>query len=266
MRTEYSPEQYARDCAQTLVNREKLAKHTNLLYWYEQLYRHQLGDLATLKDKVILEIGSGSSPLQRFVPTIITSDVMDLPHLDHVFDCHEINQVDALPDNGIDIITLTNVLHHVKEPVRFLLNAATKLKAGGQIIATEPYFSLLSTFIYKYIHHEPVDLHPRKPELRSLAGPLASANIALPHLLFLGEEGWSDSLRTVYDFSPEKIRYFSALSYMITGGISHKLPIPSAIYPLWFRFDMILSSLSPRLFASFFTIILTRKGYKPSHQ
>src|SRR5215471_18679626 len=82
-----------------------------------------------------------------------------------------------------DVITLTNVLHHLKSPIAFLNRAASKLKSGGKVIATEPFFSLLSTMIFKYLHHETVDLRIAEPELRDVKGPLATANIALPWLI-----------------------------------------------------------------------------------
>ena len=50
-----------------------------------------------------------------------------------------------------------NVLHHLNNPIRFLNRAASKLKPPGKVIGTEPFFSLLSTPIFKYLHHEPVD-------------------------------------------------------------------------------------------------------------
>ena len=71
----------------------------------------------------------------------MTSDVLDLDYLDLVFDCHEIDKLDAIEDNSLDVITLTNVLHHLKSPIAFLNRAASKLKPGGKVIATEPFFS-----------------------------------------------------------------------------------------------------------------------------
>jgi hypothetical protein len=55
--------------------------------------------------------------------------------------------------------------------------AAAKLKPGGKVIATEPYFSVLSSFICTRSWFQ--DL----PELDKVEGPLASANIALPWLI-----------------------------------------------------------------------------------
>src|SRR6266487_2685215 len=174
----------AKDRAITLRNRARLGANQNLLFLYRELYRDQFKDFPNPAALSILEIGSGTSPLKQFLPSVITSDVLDLDYLDLVFDCHEIDKLDAIADNSLDVITLTNVLHHLKSPIEFLNRAASKLKVGGKVIATEPFFSVLSTPIFKYLHHEPVDLQISEPELAKVQGPLASANIALPWLIF----------------------------------------------------------------------------------
>ena len=134
----------------------------------------------------ILEVGSGTSPFKQFYPNVVTSDVLDLDYLDLVFDGHDIDKLDAVKDKSLDVITLTNVFHHLKRPVAFLNRAAGKLKRGGKVIATEPFFSILSTPIFKYLHHEPVDFRISEPELKHVQGPLASANIALLWLISFG--------------------------------------------------------------------------------
>ena len=147
----------------------------------------------------ILEIGSGTSPLKRFHPNVLTSDVLELDYLDLVFDCHDIDKLVRIEDNSLDVITLTNVLHHLESPIDFLNAAAGKLKPGGKVIATEPYFSVLSRFIFKYLHHEPVGFTISEPELNEVEGPLASANIALPWLIFCRRRDWLERLNENYD-------------------------------------------------------------------
>ncbi len=157
--------QEAEDRAATLRNRARLGANKNLLFWYRELYRDQFRDLPSPSRLSILEIGSGTSPLKQFLSNVITSDVLDLDYLDLVFDCHEIDKLGAIKDNSIDVITLTNVLHHLKNPIAFLNRAASKLKSGGKVVATEPFFSVLSTPIFKYLHHEPVDIRISEPDL-----------------------------------------------------------------------------------------------------
>ena len=171
-------------------NRARLGGNKNLLFWYRELYRDQFKDFPNPAALSILEIGSGTSPLKQFHSNVVTSDVLDLDYLDLVFDCHEIDKLDAIKDNSLDVITLTNVLHHLKSPIAFLNRAASKLKSGGKVIATEPFFSVLSTLIFKYLHHEPVDFRISEPELGQVQGPLASANIALPWLIFFRKHEW----------------------------------------------------------------------------
>jgi SAM-dependent methyltransferase len=185
--------------------------------------------------------------------------VLDLDYLDLVFDCHQIDKLGMINDRSLDVITLTNVLHHLKSPIAFLNRAATKLKPGGKVIATEPFFSTLSTPIFNYLHHEPVDFRISEPELAEVQGPLASANIALPWLMFFRRREWLQRLDENFDVATLSTRPFSSLSYMATGGISRRLPIPLFVYRASFSVDLILSRYFPRLCASFFTLTLTRR-------
>ena len=249
----------AKDRAATLRNRARLSANKNLLFWYRQLYRHQFKDFPDPAKLSILEVGSGTSPLKEFFPGVVTSDVLDLDYFDLVFDCHDIDKLDAIKDESLDVITLTNVLHHLKSPIVFLNRAANKLKPGGKVIATEPFFSVLSTAIFRYLHHEPVDFRIAEPELKEVHGPLASANIALPWLIFYQRRDWLDRLNEKYRIEGLSLCPFTALSYMITGGISRKLPIPAFLYRVIFAIDLAVSRYFPRLCASFFTLNMTRR-------
>jgi hypothetical protein len=249
----------AKDRATTLRNRARLDGNRNLLFWYRELYRDQFKDLPRPETLSILEIGSGTSPLKQFHSNIVTSDILQLDYLDLVFDCHEIDKLDAINDNSLDVITLTNVLHHLQSPIDFLNRAAAKLKSGGKVIATEPFFSVLSSPIFKYLHHERVDVRISEPKLGEVHGPLTSANQALPWLIFLRRSDWLQRLNENFDIASRDIRPFTALSYMASGGISHRLPVPRFLYRALFPIDLALSRSFPRLCASFFTITLTRR-------
>ena len=245
---------YEHDLNKTQSNRAKLLQNKNLLYWYEILFKYQFKDIIDLGKKGILEIGSGTSPIKLFYPQIMTSDVLNLDYLDYIFDCHEIDKFNLIPDASIDIITMTNVLHHLRKPMDFFLKASNKLKPEGMIIITEPFFSCLSYLIYNYVHHEPVDLKIKKPELDQTNGPLSSANPALPHLIFFSDRSWKTKLRQKYDIDNCTIDYFGSISYFITGGISYRFPIPHRVYKLISKFDLYLSRLFPDFFASFFIL------------
>jgi len=243
----------------TEANRNKLASNKNLLLWYETLYNYQFNDLEDIADMSVLEIGSGASPLKMFYQNVISSDILPLSYLDQVFDCHEIDHIETIKDESLNVITFTNVLHHLRDPVLFLRKAAVKLKPHGRIIMTEPFYSILSTLIYRCLHHEPSDFTIERPCLQNAEGPLTSANMALPYMIFFTDKGWEKPLRHLYDYSTKTVLYFSAISYMATGGISKKIPVPHFLYKGLLRLDLKLAAAFPRLFSAFFILTLTRK-------
>lgn len=250
----------AADLAATLANRENLQRNANLLYWYRRLYDQVFGGCSAGYMASVLEIGSGVSPLKRIFPDVITSDILPLSHVDLVFDCHKIDEVSAISDASLEAITCTNVIHHLQRPTEFLVKAAAKLKPGGKILAVEPYFSWLSTPIFRWLHHEPCDFTIERPELASPGGPLSMSNQALAHMLFLTQPQWLEPLRELYDVKDMRISHFTGLSYMASGGISRKLPIPAGLYRAGFAIDHFLARKWPKVFASFFIVEMTRKG------
>src|SRR4026208_167459 len=97
--------QEAKDRAATLRNRARLGANKNLLFWYRELYRDQFKDLSNPQTLSILEVGSGTSPLKQFLSNVVTSDVLNLDYLDLVFDCHEIDTLDAIPEKSVPVTT-----------------------------------------------------------------------------------------------------------------------------------------------------------------
>lgn len=243
---------YDKDIKKTRDNRERLKINVNLLYWYGQLYFELFAKIPDLDNKCILEIGSGTSPLKLFYPNVITSDILKLEYLDHVIDCHMIDRYENIRDHSIDIISLTNVLHHLRDPIEFLCNATQKLKNGGQIFLLEPYFSVFSHAVYKLLHHEAVNFGVSFPRINQINGPLSTSNQAIPYMIFFTRESWKSRLANYYDTGQIQLNFFSCFSYMITGGISHKFSVPSWLYRYIFKADRYLANMAPRLFASFF--------------
>ena len=62
----------------------------------------------------------------------------------------------------------------------------------------EPYFSTLSKLIYLYLHHEPTDFDVNVPCLSEVAGPLSSANMAIPYMIFWGKKCWISQVLKYY--------------------------------------------------------------------
>lgn len=253
-------EAFDHDLNWTLRNRKSLLSNQNLLLWYQKLYTQAFSGLGDPTQLQILEIGSGGSPLNLFYPNVITSDILSLPHVDHVFDCHDIDNVSCLGGHEFDLITMTNVLHHLLDPTSFLCKAATKLKKDGVVVAVEPFSSIISSILYRLFHHETLDFTVDEPKLHRVLGPLRSANMAIPQILFFREGRWRRTLLELYEFSNLSVQHFSCLSYMITGGISHKIPVPASIYKRFIDLDLELARRFPKICSSFFIMRLIKRN------
>src|SRR3954470_15472121 len=99
--TRIQQNQEEKDRAATSRNHTRLSANQNLLFWYRELYRDQFRDLPNPATLSVLEIGSGTSPLKQFFSNVTSSDVLDLDYLDLVFDCHEIDKLDAIKDSSL---------------------------------------------------------------------------------------------------------------------------------------------------------------------
>lgn len=250
---------YEHDLERTRENRSRLQRNRNLMFWYQQLYQELFATIPNISQKRALEIGSGTSPLKMFLPTVITSDVLQLEYLDIVFDCHCIAEFEGIPDHSIDVLTLTNVLHHLRDPIGFLRKATRKLAQGGEVYIVEPYFSLVSSPFFKLLHHEPVDFTITRPLLGRVDGPLSSSNQAIPHMIFFSRPDWLRELEDCYVLEETKFGFFTSLAYMLTGGISRTFPIPTWMYRPYFVLDSMLARSLPKVFASFFSVRLVAR-------
>lgn len=250
---------YDHDLARTRENRVRLQSNRNLMFWYRKLYQELFSGIPDFSRKRVLEIGSGTSPLKTYYPNVITSDILRLEYLDIVFDCHHIAGYEAIPDHSVDVITLTNVLHHLNDPIQFLRDATRKLAKGGEVYIVEPYFSLVSYPLFKLLHHEPVDFSVARPQLARVDGPLSSSNQAMPHMIFFTRPDWLGELGDCYVLEETRFGFFTSLAYMLTGGISRNFHIPAWIYRPYFALDGFLARSMPKLFASFFTARLVAK-------
>lgn len=250
---------FGHDIEQTLLNRYRLRNNKNLIYWYENLYKDLFRNEINLSNKFILEVGSGTSPLKLFIPSALSSDVMNLDYLDFVFDCHEISKITEISDNSVDVMVLTNVLHHLREPLLFLNGAAKKLKKGGSIYILEPYFSLLSTPIFIFLHHEPVNFKIDAPKLENIEGPLSTSNQAIPYMIFFKRLDWLTGLSHNYDFDKSTYGFYTSIAYMLSGGISRRIPLDTRLFKIFFYIDRLLAKIFPSIFSAFFKIRLISK-------
>lgn len=189
---------------------------------YQDWYRLIIKDLGNAKN--VLEIGSGAGFLKRDIPTLFTSEVMEVKNVDLVADATQL----PFPNGSLDAIVMTDVLHHIPCPKDFFSEAIRCLHSGGKILMVEPWPTPWSELVYKNFHSEP--FNKEGDWTIPLSGPLSGANGALPWILF-----HRDLPQFQESFPQLKIRKVDLMmpfAYLLSGGVSIRFSAPGFLYRL----------------------------------
>jgi len=99
----------------------------------------------------ILELGSGAGFLQEYVPDVIRSEVFPCPDIAVILDARWL----PFRPGSLRAIVMTDVLHHIPDVRKFLIEAACAVREGGVLVMVEPWVTPWSRFVYGRFHHEP---------------------------------------------------------------------------------------------------------------
>ncbi len=216
---------------------------------YTKWYNDFQQNIKTLPEGKVLELGSGGGFFKELEPSIITSDLLDLPWVDMSFSALEM----PFDNNELSGICMIDTFHHIPDSSKFLKEVMRVLKPGGVLLMVEPANSLWGRFIYRNFHHEP--FNPDGNWMIPPSGPLSGANGALPWIVF---ERDRDRLQQEFPgLTVEGLEYHTPLRYLVSGGVSYKQLVPNFSYGLMTWVDNALSSISNQL--SMFTTITVRK-------
>ncbi|MBI5815598.1 MAG: class I SAM-dependent methyltransferase [Nitrospinae bacterium] len=188
----------------------------------------------------MLEIGSGTSPLKKRIPSVMTSDVAPLPWLD--MNCSAY----ALPfgDASIERIFSLFVIHHLGRFEDFLNEARRVLKPGGELVIVDPAITPFSRLYYK-IHVDKMDLDVREWGFEG-DGRLSDSNIALAWIAFFRDR---ERFQRLYpEFEIEKVEYSTCLSFLLTGGFRIRQLLPDfAIEALFAAENWIIRNITNKI-------------------
>jgi len=206
------------DTKTSLLHREIILSKPVL----KKIYTNWYADIMSQIDNngKILELGSGGGFLKDLYPQVITSDIMTLSCCDMVVDALNL----PFENESLDAIVMINVFHHIQDAAIFLNEVNRTLKPNGKLIMIEPSCNnIWSSFIYKYIHHEPLDKHADW-KFES-TGPLSDANIALPYIVFERDIALCNQLFPSLNIKINK--YYAPFTYLLSGGVSMKSLMPN---------------------------------------
>lgn len=207
------------------------------------------------KKGLLIEVGSGGGFLKRFIPKVITTDVLKADGIDRKLDLEDIK----LKSNSVSVFYMLNVFHHIKNPKRALYEMQRCLIDGGKIIMIEPWPTVFSKFIYKNFHHETFDTSSGWKIYGS--GRMSDANGALPWIIFKRDS--QKFKKTFPNLIVDEITPHTPFKYLFSGGLSHPQYLPNSFYPLLSSMEKLLSPLN-KLVAMFATIVITKttSGHK----
>lgn len=199
----------------------------------------------------MVELGAGASFASETVEGIFRTDLLPYEGMDGVLDATRL----PFANGSLRAILMTNVFHHISDVGRFLSETERCLAPGGRLFMIEPSPGLISTPVYRWIHHEPFDPSAEHWTFAS-SGPLSSANGALAWMVFqrdrnVFEERFPDL---------ELIRYqpSTPLVYFLTGGLQPWCLLPGWAYRAACSLDAALIAWTPRL-GSFVDVELRRR-------
>ena len=198
----------------------------------------------------VLELGSGSGFLKNLIPDLITSDIFQIAGIDVVLDGQSL----PFKEGSLQGIVMVDVLHHMYDVKSFFAESMICIKPGGVIVMVEPWVTLWSAFIYRYLHHEPY--HPETKQWNFVeGGPLSQANLALPWNIFARDR--NEFERQYPKWRIKHVSLHSPFCYLLSGGVSLRSLLPGCLFKTVRQIEKILTPWMNSL-AMFATIALVR--------
>lgn len=182
----------------------------------------------------VLELGSGAGYCDRFIPGLITSELLYCPSVQLGLDAQHM----PFADGSLRAIVFTGVLHHIPNVRLFFAEAERSVHPGGRILMVEPWVTAWSRFAYKNLHHEPFSPEATDWSFPS-SGPLSGANIAIPWIVFERDRGIFESEFPRLEI--EQIRPFLPFRYIVSGGLGIRNLMPAFTHAIWVQLERILN-------------------------
>src|SRR5579872_1814102 len=231
------------------------------------LYAHWYAECASCFAPLtpVVEIGSGCGNFKEFYGDVVCTDlVRGGEWIDLVMDAQEL----PLAAGRVGNLFVFDVLHHLRRPLDFLLQAVAALKPGGRLILCEPALSTWSKFVYGRFHHEPMDISwdPFAPEETSARADsvMEFANEAIPEIIFWRKR--ERTMRMLAGSTLVRAHKFGFLLYPLTGGFNYRSRVPQFAFP----FLQKIEDVALRPFADRFTgmrmLVVLEKAPNSSHQ
>ena len=216
--------------------------------WYLELFKG-------LPDKPlgpVVELGSGGGFCKDFIPGVITTEILPVVGVDVLLD----GQCLPFKERSLKGLVMVDVFHHLPNIDHFLIEAARCVKPGGVIAMIEPWNTMWSRVIYRYLHHEPFNPNAMKWKIDP-GGPLSCANSAMPWIVF--ERDRSRFEKKHHKWRIGIIKLHTPFRYLLSGGFTMPSLMPGRTHRFWHVVEERFKPFMPYL-AMFAFILLIRRA------
>lgn len=207
--------------------------------WFQRLFEEAHG-------AKVVEIGAGPGFLAEWVRgrggkgLWIATDLLPVP-----WNTVAANAL-ALPfrRETVEAVVGIDVLHHLEQPRRFFEEASRILRPGGRVVLVEPWVTVLSYPIYRWLHPEGCDLgldpwHPFEAaggEKEALEGDAAVAWRML--------RSASPALWRELGFEPPTWSVLNGFAYLLSLGFRRGCLLPRPLLGPLLALDAVLAPLA----------------------
>jgi SAM-dependent methyltransferase len=182
----------------------------------------------------VLELGGGDYGFAaEFWKDVLVTDAEDFSEDNSVMtNVHAENL--PFDRDSFDVVIAKDALHHFKDPIKSLNEILRVLKNNGIFIVSEPYWSPLGRFVYRFFHPEPWDTRVKKLQRNST--DLWDSNQAL---LLLLDSTFKKELQKLFpNLTIEILKPTYGLSYLASGGVHKRNFLPSKLLLLLNRYEI----------------------------
>ena len=236
-------------------NMESWKKKPLLRRIYDDFYKEILKWVDKDARGKTVEIGSGMGNFKNVYPSAIATDIFPNPWIDQVESAYKL----SFADKAVSNLVLFDVFHHLAYPGSALAEFNRVLDKGGRVILFEPHVSLLGLIVYGVFHHEPIAV---MDEIlwhnESGSDPDAEYYAAQGNATRIFRKNSAFMQRILENWNILKVKKYSAISYVLSGGFSKPALYPESALPVMRSLEKIFD-LFPPIFATRMMVVLEKK-------
>ena len=165
----------------------------------------------------VLEIGSAGGITKTLKPNWTTSDIRNCEGVDVIASATKM----PFQDNSFDLIIGIDVLHHINDLGKLLIELNRISTKNGLIAFREPYWSFPAQLIWRYVH--PEDFSLRRLRKNIVFQTPMEGNQALAWAMLRKKSiGFSFEPR---NFSIHEVSIETGLAFVLSGGATFTSPV-----------------------------------------